>query len=99
MNDRSSLTNNASVRRTMMAKFSLPVLSHSSQHLRVYLTFFHNWPIINGGAETRKSWAFHFGDRLKTRQIDDQFNELTLKSAILNRMTHLGMPGSVKVAG
>jgi hypothetical protein len=83
----------------MMAKFSLPVLSHSSQHLRVYLAFFHNWPIIHDGAETRKSCAFHFGDRLHTRQIDNQFNELTLKNAILNRMTHLGMPGNVKAAG
>ena len=40
-----------------------------------------------------------FGDRLQTRQIDNQFNELMLKSAILNRMTHLGMPDSVKVNG
>jgi hypothetical protein len=38
-----------------------------------------------------------FGDRLQTRQIDNQFKELMLKSAILNRMTHLGMPNSVKV--
>src|ERR1051325_5889981 len=40
-----------------------------------------------------------FGDRLQTRQIDNQFKELMLKSAILNHMTHLGMPESVKVAG
>jgi hypothetical protein len=40
-----------------------------------------------------------FGDRLQTRQIDNQFKELMLKSAILNRMTHLGMPDSVKIAG
>ena len=40
-----------------------------------------------------------FGDRLQTRQIDNQFKELMLKSAILNRMTHLGMPDSVKVVG
>jgi len=40
-----------------------------------------------------------FGDRLLTRQIDNQFKELTLKSAILNRMTRLGMPDSVKVVG
>jgi hypothetical protein len=39
------------------------------------------------------------GDRLQTRQIDNEFNELMLKSAILNRMTHLGMPESVKVVG
>jgi len=38
-----------------------------------------------------------FGDRLKTGQIDNQFKELTLKSATLNRMTRLGMPYSVKV--
>jgi len=40
-----------------------------------------------------------FGDRLQTRRIDNQFKELMLKSAILNRMTRLGMPDSVKVAG
>jgi hypothetical protein len=40
-----------------------------------------------------------FGDRLQTRQIDNQFKELMLKSAILNRMTHLGMPDSVRVNG
>jgi Transposase DDE domain len=40
-----------------------------------------------------------FGDRLQTRQIDNQFNELMLKSAILNRMTHLGIADSVKVVG
>jgi len=40
-----------------------------------------------------------FGDRLQIRQMDNQFKELTLKSAILNRMTHLGMPDSVKVVG
>jgi IS5 family transposase len=40
-----------------------------------------------------------FGDRLRTRQIDNQFKELMLKSAILNRMTHLGMPDSIKVVG
>ena len=40
-----------------------------------------------------------FGDRLQTRRLDNQFKELLLKSAILNRMTHLGMPESVKVSG
>src|SRR5262249_30274075 len=40
-----------------------------------------------------------FGDRLQTRQTDNQFKELMLKSAILNRMTHLGIPDSVKIAG
>jgi hypothetical protein len=38
-----------------------------------------------------------FGDRLQSRQLDNQFKELLLKSVILNRMTHLGMPDSVKV--
>jgi IS5 family transposase len=40
-----------------------------------------------------------FGDRLQTRQIDNQFKELMLKTALLNRMAHLGMPDSVKVVG
>jgi IS5 family transposase len=40
-----------------------------------------------------------FGDRLQTRQIDNQFKDLMLKSAILNRLTRLGMPDSVKVIG
>jgi DDE family transposase len=40
-----------------------------------------------------------FDDRLQTRQVDNQFKELLLKSAILNRMTHLRMPYSVKVSG
>jgi hypothetical protein len=40
-----------------------------------------------------------FGDRLQSRQIENQFKELLLKSAILNQMTHLGMPDSVKVTG
>lgn len=40
-----------------------------------------------------------FGDRLQSRQIDNQFKELLLKSALLNRLTHLGMPQSIKVIG
>jgi hypothetical protein len=40
-----------------------------------------------------------FGDRLQTRRIENQFKELLLKSAILNRMTHLGMPDTIKIAG
>jgi len=40
-----------------------------------------------------------FGDRLQTGQVNNQFKDLLLKSAILNRMTHLGMPDSVKVSG
>lgn len=39
-----------------------------------------------------------FGDRLRTRQTDNQFKELLLKAAILNRMTHLGMPDTIKVS-
>jgi IS5 family transposase len=38
-----------------------------------------------------------FGDRLMTRNIDNQFKELFVKCAVLNRMTHLGMPESYKV--
>ena len=37
------------------------------------------------------------GDRLKTRKIDNQFKELLVKCAVLNRITHLGMPESYKV--
>jgi hypothetical protein len=40
-----------------------------------------------------------FSDRLQTREVSDQFNELLLKSAILNHMTHLGMPDSARVTG
>ena len=39
-----------------------------------------------------------FGDRLQTRTIENQFSELLLKCAVLNRMTHLGLPDSYKVA-
>jgi len=38
-----------------------------------------------------------FGDRLQTRKVENQFKELILKTAILNQMTHLGMPESYKV--
>lgn len=38
-----------------------------------------------------------FGDRLQTRLVENQFKEMMLKSALLNRMTHLGMPDTVKV--
>ena len=38
-----------------------------------------------------------FGDRVQTRVVENQFKELLLKTAILNRMTHLGMPDSYKV--
>ena len=40
-----------------------------------------------------------FGDRVQTRRIENQFKELLLKTAILNQMTHLGMPDSYQVAG
>jgi Transposase DDE domain len=39
-----------------------------------------------------------FGDKLQTRKVENQFNELFIKCAALNRMTHLGMPQSYKVA-
>jgi hypothetical protein len=38
-----------------------------------------------------------FGDHLRTRVIDNQFKELLLKCALLNRKTHLGMPKSYAV--
>jgi hypothetical protein len=37
------------------------------------------------------------GDRLQTRKLENQFTEMFLKCALLNRMTHLGMPDSYKV--
>lgn len=40
-----------------------------------------------------------FGDRVQTRRIENQFKELLLKTAILNQMTHLGMPDSYCVNG
>ncbi len=40
-----------------------------------------------------------FGDRVQTRRIENQFKELLLKTAILNQMTHLGMPDSYPVVG
>ncbi len=38
-----------------------------------------------------------FGERLQTRTIENQFSEMLLKCAVLNRMTHLGLPDSYKV--
>jgi len=38
-----------------------------------------------------------FSDKLQSRKIDNQFNEMFLKCSMLNRMTHLGMPDSYKV--
>ena len=40
-----------------------------------------------------------FGDRLQTRRVENQFKELLLKTSILNQMTHLGMPDSIKIEG
>jgi len=39
-----------------------------------------------------------FSDKLQSRQIDNQFQEMFIKCAALNRMTHLGMPDSYKIA-
>jgi hypothetical protein len=38
-----------------------------------------------------------FGDRLRRRNVNNQFKELLLKCAILNGLTHLGMPETYKV--
>jgi len=39
-----------------------------------------------------------FSDKLQSRKQDNQFQEMIIKCAALNRMTHLGMPDSYKVA-
>jgi len=39
-----------------------------------------------------------FTDKLQSRKQDNQFQEMIIKCAALNRMTHLGMPNSYKVA-
>lgn len=39
-----------------------------------------------------------FSDKLQSREIENQFSEMIIKCAALNRMTHLGMPDSYKVA-
>lgn len=38
-----------------------------------------------------------FSDKLQSRTQDNQFQEMIIKCALLNRMTHLGMPESYKV--
>lgn len=38
-----------------------------------------------------------FTDKLQSRKEDNQFSEMIIKCAALNRMTHLGMPDSYKV--
>lgn len=40
-----------------------------------------------------------FGARLRTRLVENQFNEMALNCAALNRMTGLGMPDSYRVNG
>lgn len=40
-----------------------------------------------------------FGERLQTRKVENQFSELFIKCAALNRMVHLGMPQSYQVEG
>ncbi|MFN7944705.1 MAG: IS5 family transposase [Blastocatellia bacterium] len=40
-----------------------------------------------------------FGERLQTRRVENQFSEMFIKCAALNRMVHLGMPQSHKVTG
>jgi hypothetical protein len=39
-----------------------------------------------------------FGDRLSARRIETQISQALIRCAALNRMTHLGMPDSYKVA-
>jgi hypothetical protein len=39
-----------------------------------------------------------FSDKLRSRKIANQFNEMAFKCACLNRMTPLGMPDSNKAA-
>ena len=39
------------------------------------------------------------GDHLRTRTLANQFNEMLIKCALLNRLTHLGRPDSYKVTG
>ena len=38
-----------------------------------------------------------FGDKSQSRKLENQFTEMFIKCAALNRMTHLGMPQSYKV--
>jgi hypothetical protein len=39
-----------------------------------------------------------FTDRLQSRNQDNQFQEMIIKCAAMNRMTHLGMPDSYQIA-
>jgi transposase len=38
------------------------------------------------------------GEKLQTRKLENQFKEMFIKCALLNRMTHLGMPDSYQVS-
>jgi len=38
-----------------------------------------------------------FTDKLQSRKQENQFQEMHIKSAVLNQMTHLGMPDSYKI--
>ncbi len=40
-----------------------------------------------------------FGERLQTRKVENQFTEMFIKCAALNRMIHLGRPESYRVNG
>jgi len=40
-----------------------------------------------------------FTDKLQSRKIENEFQEMFIKCSLLNRMTHLGMPQSYKVPG
>lgn len=40
-----------------------------------------------------------FGGSVRTRKVERQLKELLLKCAVLNRMTHLGMPQSEEITG
>lgn len=39
-----------------------------------------------------------FGDRVQARKVENQFAEMFIKCAALNRMAHLGLPQSEKIA-
>jgi hypothetical protein len=39
-----------------------------------------------------------FSHKLRSRKIENQFGEMAIKCAALNRMTHMGMPESYKTA-
>ncbi|MGI8494831.1 MAG: hypothetical protein ACR2L1_05900 [Pyrinomonadaceae bacterium] len=38
-----------------------------------------------------------FTDKLQSRKQENQFQEMIIKWAAMNRMTHLGMPDSYKI--